>query len=403
MPDRRIGRARGRCRGHTRDPIRDPIRGGFRGDVRGRLLGSSAIETLLALPILLFVGLGALQLGLVYRAQHALTYALTEAARSGTLAHADPASIREGLARGLLPWLLGADSPTEHLANLARAHAHVAEGQASGWLRLRQLSPTADSFHDWAAPALDAAGEPIPSLLEIPNDNLVHRATRTPPASGIGGRRGAEPIGSVSGQTLADANLLRLHLEYGVPLSVPVAGRLIAATLRAWNGCEPGRASRYGALVLPAVGPLARAEPRACAFYGVPGGGRPRLPVSVSATLRMQSPARHWGAALAWDLLSWGGTGHAGGGILPSGGGPTPGRGGGSDAAGWPPVAAAGGSRSEDRTDHRTDGRAEDRTDGRAEDRTGDRTADRTTDVGSPGPAVTGGPSDPALCHASGR
>jgi hypothetical protein len=267
---------------------------GSRPQVRSRRSGRgvSSVETLLALPILLFVGLGAIQLALVYRAQHALTFALTEAARAGSLSHADPGAVREGLARGLLPWMLGADSIDDYVLNLARARVHVAGAEAAGWLRLEQQSPTAASFQDWAEPALDAGGEPIPGLREIPNDNLVHRAVRMRPASGIAGSRGGEPVGSLSRQTLADANLLRLRLEYGVPLAVPVVGRLIAATLRAWNGCETGSATRIGLIALPAPGALPHPEPRACAFYGGVHTERARLPVSVSATVRMQSPAR---------------------------------------------------------------------------------------------------------------
>jgi len=310
--------------------------GGRRSRRAGR--GVSGVETLLALPILLFVGLGAIQLALVYRAQHALTFGLTEAARAGSLSNADRDAIREGLARGLLPWLHGAGSIADYRVNLMRARAHVVAAQAGGWLRLEQQSPTPASFEDWAEPALDAGGEPIPGLLEIPNDNLVHRASRMRPASGISGMRAGEPVGRVSGQTLADANLLRLRLEYGAPLAVPVVGRLIAATLRAWNGCEPGRASRHGLVALPASGPLASPERRSCAFYGTPGSGPARLPISASATLRMQSPARESDATA--DAVSggsdWGGGAELAGAERP----PDPGAPPGPDA-GAPPVIEA--------------------------------------------------------------
>ena len=71
-------------------------------------------------------------------------------------------------------------------------------------------------------PVLDRHGEPLAGLMEIPNDNLDNRRIRTEPASGAAGSLLGEPIGSVSGQTLADANLLRLELIYGVRLAVPV-------------------------------------------------------------------------------------------------------------------------------------------------------------------------------------
>jgi hypothetical protein len=259
---------------------------------RRAVTGVGAIETLLALPALLLAGLATVQLALLYRAQHALNHAVFEAARAGSLTHASPERSRDGLARGLAPWLYGAATLQEHAGALVRARAHVAEGEAAGWLRIEQQSPTAASFADWAEPALDAAGLPMPELREIPNDGLVHRARRGRPSGDVAGLRGEEAIGAASGQTLADANLLRLRLQYGVPLVVPFAGRLIAATLRAWNGCEPGTATRAGLLVLPAAEPLASPQWQACAFYGDGRLGTLRVPVSASATVRMQSPAR---------------------------------------------------------------------------------------------------------------
>ena len=66
-----------------------------------RQRGVSMIETLIALPILLIVGLGALQFALILRARHALNFALIEAARTGSVEHADPTAIRTGLALSL--------------------------------------------------------------------------------------------------------------------------------------------------------------------------------------------------------------------------------------------------------------------------------------------------------------
>jgi len=267
--------------------------------------GFSAVETLLALPILLFLGLGAVQFALVYHAKQALNYALIEAARAGSLGHALPEAVETGLAQGLVPYLYGAQDAGERVANLARARTHIALGRAQGWLVLEQLSPTPASFQDWAEPARDAYGVPIDGLLEIPNDNLAVRAVRTSPASGTAGTRAGEPIGNMSGQTLADANLLKLQLVYGVPVTVPVAGRLLSWALRAWDGCAMGQGRRYGALGLgaPSQGPAPRAW--ACAIYGDPelarsvgevGLGVPRIPVRVDATVRMQTPAREGGA-----------------------------------------------------------------------------------------------------------
>ncbi|MFM1987635.1 MAG: hypothetical protein RJA99_592 [Pseudomonadota bacterium] len=259
----------------------------------GRLRGVSAIETLIALPVLLLAGGGALQFALVLQARHALNHAVNEAARAGSVGHADPDAIHAGLARGLLPWLYGADDVAAWQANLLRARAHVEGTRASGRLRLVVQSPTQASFDDWSEPARDAAGAPLAGLRQIPNDDLVHRATRALPASGLAGTRRGEPVGAASGQTLADANLLRLRLDYAVPLSVPVVGRVIGWTLRAWHGCEAPSARRAGLVDLGTAGPGGSPRIEACTMLGT--DGRPRLPVRVSATQRMQSPARFAG------------------------------------------------------------------------------------------------------------
>jgi hypothetical protein len=277
------------------------------------------VETLLALPILLIVGLGALQFGLILQARHALNFALIEAARAGSVDHADPISIRSGLARGLLPWLYGASDSAEYARNLLRADVHLLEGEATGWVMLDQVSPTPESFDDWAQPARNANGDVIDGLREIPHDNLLTRSTRTQPASGVAAMRGQEPIGQISGQTLTDANLLRLRLDYGVPLVVPVVGRLMAWTLRVWDGCEPGSSNpasssspdrpstRMGALRLPLTseGVVGRLWP--CVMYGqesasAGSSGTPRIPVRVLATVRMQSSARQSGLGASQSM-----------------------------------------------------------------------------------------------------
>ena len=129
-------------------------------------------------------------------------------------------------------------------------------------------------------------------MREIPNDNLVARAEAI----------GAPAVGASSGQTLADANLLRLRLDYGVPLVVPVVGRLISSAVRVWNGCEIRSPKRIGLIRLDAPQVNLGPRPFPCAMYGngiAAAAGvaadTPRLPMSLVATVRMQSPARQGG------------------------------------------------------------------------------------------------------------
>ena len=82
-----------------------------------RLQGASAVvEMLLAAPIVLLLGLGALQWALLLHARTAIEYALFEAARAGSVAQARPDAIESGLARGLLPFWQGAAMPRAPVA-----------------------------------------------------------------------------------------------------------------------------------------------------------------------------------------------------------------------------------------------------------------------------------------------
>lgn len=287
--------------------------------------GIAAIETLLAAPIVLLLGLSVLQWGLLFQGRGAVAHAAQEAARAGSVDHASADAIERGFARGLAPWLYGASGPEEHAANVARTHAHLAQGRAAGWATWRRLAPTAESFTDWAETARDEDGQPIEGLLEIPNDNLTLRSGLRQPASGVAGYRGAEPIGSASKQTLSDANLLKIEVVYGVPLTVPLIGRLAAWLMRSIDGCTgsagaggggaggegagaggaaPSASLRLGAVDLGAPDPAASPRGWACAHYqaaGEDGRPRPRWPVRVSATVRMQSPAREIDGAPALE------------------------------------------------------------------------------------------------------
>ena len=266
--------------------------------------GAAMLETLLALPVVLLLGLGVAQFSLVYQAKHALDYALTQAARQGAVEHASSDSIERGFGAGLAPYLYGADDRAGLLQSEARAIEHVRGGLAAGWIVLRQRSPTRESFEDWAEPALDPMGEPIPGVVEIANDNLDSRRLRMQPATGVAGMSRAEAIGRLSGQTLADANILRLELVYGLRLVVPVVGAIVIRTLARWNGCMQAngvspREIRLGLVRLdePAPGTGRRAaQAWMCDFLEArdsTGRAAGRIPLRASATIRMMSPARH--------------------------------------------------------------------------------------------------------------
>lgn len=259
-----------------------------------RWQGTAMVETLLAAPLVMLLGLGALQWALLMHARTAVEYGLLEATRAGSVAQARPAAIEAGLARGLMPYWFGVDVARPWAAAVGASNAQLRQGLAAGWIVLRQHSPTQESFADWGEPARDAMGAAVSGVIEIPNDSLQWSALRQP-ASGAAGMRGSEPIGTASQQTLNDANLLKLELRYGVPMTVPLVGRLAVWLMRIVDGCAPTTRRVLGAFELgtPSVSPTPRAW--ACAMYLAPdaaGMAIPRWPVRVSATIRMQSAAR---------------------------------------------------------------------------------------------------------------
>jgi hypothetical protein len=247
-------------------------------------LGVSMFETVLAIPVLLFLGLAALQWMLIFQARYALTTALQDAARAGSVGFAQEQAILAGFARGLVPYLYGASDITSFQVNLLRANGHIQFAQTLGFSQIRMLSPTSESFSDWARPARDSQGDIIAGLQEIPNDNLSGLSSKQMPIGGASAGRLGYSVGTSSRQSLSDANILKLELTYGVPLNVPFVGRLTVSVLKALNGCSSASPAN------------------ACSYYDSfdeNGQAIARLPMLIGAQVRMQTPARRSGYTAA--------------------------------------------------------------------------------------------------------
>ena len=74
--------------------------------------GAVLIEFWLVAPVLLLVGLGTVQIGLIYHAKNTLNYATFEAARVGAVNHAGVDKMREELGLRLAP-IVGGDGSTQ--------------------------------------------------------------------------------------------------------------------------------------------------------------------------------------------------------------------------------------------------------------------------------------------------
>jgi Flp pilus assembly protein TadG len=209
------------------------------------------VETVIALPLLIMVALGAAQWGLIYHAKSTLDHATFMAARFGALRNADPQAIQAGLNQGLLPLF----SPNTNMADvnsMLGANGEVVS-EMRQWSTIRILNPTHAAFDDFA---VTRGG-----VRELPNTDLGSRAT-TP--------------GGNSGLTIQDANLLKIRVMYGYRMRMPFVGGLIS-TGTSWANwilqTNDGSANDFRGL-------------RARMLRN------DRMPIVASATVRMQSPAR---------------------------------------------------------------------------------------------------------------
>lgn len=178
--------------------------------------GAALAEATVVLPLLLFTVLAILQAALVYYGKSNLNYATHEAARAGTVGNASLPVIEAAFQKAMLPYYGGGTSAGELAATAGKAASDL----GSAAVRIEILSPTQESFQDYNSPKLQAAYKT--SELVIPNVGLDElTCPRDVPGCN------ADPKTNASGQTLLDANLLKLRVTYGIPPAkqMPMVGR----------------------------------------------------------------------------------------------------------------------------------------------------------------------------------
>lgn len=203
----------------------------------GRQSGASITEFLLAAPIVAMIGLTTAQAGLIYHGKTTLNYATFEAARTGAVNHAQVAMMREELGVRLAP-VQGGDGTMERAVQaMARSTIAVQDRLAT---RLEVINPTPAAFDDWGINSAEVHQR------VIPNAHLRHRDHQ---------------VGSRSGLSLRDANLLKVKVTYGLDMKVPIVRDLIALA-------------------------MIEVDPKNAHYYR-----RHQFPLTAVATVRMQSDA----------------------------------------------------------------------------------------------------------------
>lgn len=182
-----------------------------------RQRGASLVESAVVMPTVLMLVLAIWQAATAFHAKSALNYATFEAARAGSVANASISSVQAAFQKAMLPYYGGGRTLTE----LADTAAKAAKDLDAAGLRIEILSPTQESFQDYNSPALQekykTKDEVIPNVgleeLSCPRDVKSCKS---------------DPKSNASGQTLLDANLLKLRITYGIPKTkqMPFVGRM---------------------------------------------------------------------------------------------------------------------------------------------------------------------------------
>lgn len=167
-----------------------------------RARGQSLIEFVVCIVVLGPLLLGMFQAILLYRAKTVLDYATLQAARSGATNSAQMSAMCQGLAGGLTPLYTHQASATALLTAYGLARADACVGNAA---QITIISPTQAAFSDWKETQYDG-------VTAIPNDSLPYRGSK---------------VGTRSGMTVQDANMLKISVTYKYPLVVPVIDRMI--------------------------------------------------------------------------------------------------------------------------------------------------------------------------------
>lgn len=178
----------------------------FRGGPRRRQRGAAMVEFVVVGPIITILGLAILQYCLMFFAKSQINHAAFMAARAGSVAHANIGTIRTAYQRALVPLYGGGQSTAELTTSYAKAVADL----SADTLRIEVINPTKESFDDYAKDA---------SL----NDKYQARAISN---TGIALRAGQDSVGANSGQTLQDANFLKLRVTHGYKPKVWLVGML---------------------------------------------------------------------------------------------------------------------------------------------------------------------------------
>lgn len=280
--------------------------------------GVSLVEFAVVGPILTLIGLTLVQYGMLFFAKSQINHASFLAARAGSTGNASLDKVRQSYGVALAPLYGGGKSPAE----LAQAQA-LAAADVAAFARIELLNPTRESFDDWHSAALQARLKETRRVIPNAHQDL--------PQDSGGGNRSQNHVGASSGQTIGDANVLKLRVTHGYEMKVPVVAGIYRAYL---NWMDPKTDAFHTRLIADGRVPVVTAvtlemqsdpiEDKTVSSPGQGNGGQPQDPGST--------PPSH-GAPPTCDQFQ-----NCTDPTVPGGGGSGPGSGPGSGEPGYCPV-----------------------------------------------------------------
>ncbi|OJT20142.1 hypothetical protein BO221_33710 [Archangium sp. Cb G35] len=239
---------------------------------QGRQSGQAAVEAALVLPLMVFLGLGLLQLTLMQQAKLMTEYAAYCAARSGIVWNGNTERMRDAALVALLPTLGRTDTPPELARTWTRARLQDEMLRRLPW-------PT----RDVAVPD-SVNGAPLFGLVRVdtvnPSGSSPVRSVWKPRSATKGRELDFDGPEGLAEESYREATVLSVRVRYWYELRVPFANQLVSTAWRAANaGVGLGHQRGYAT--------LHRQEPGV--LRGLAASRRYFLPLTATYSLRMQS------------------------------------------------------------------------------------------------------------------
>jgi len=189
----------------------------FMSRSRNSQQGAALVETsLILLPMLLAACL-AIEVSQSNQIRHITALALYQTSVTASLTHADRSTWQARFERAILPLFVTSGLAEDALRRLRTTQQELLSRTGLPVWNIEVISPTTESFEDFAHPALSAQH----GVAVIRNDYLAEQHMKNQEAGWEAGR------GPHSGQTIYEANTLQLRLTYLYPPKVPGVGAVL--------------------------------------------------------------------------------------------------------------------------------------------------------------------------------